>query len=79
MHNKQNIEPARRIRMPAIVALGAALLITLPQSASQVNCGAVRVADTRIAQNSELKWCCCGACCGWAKNCKAVPGCTTCR
>lgn len=23
-------------------------------------------------------WCCCGGCCGYALDCKAIPGCSSC-
>jgi len=25
-----------------------------------------------------LSWCCCGGCCGYAVNCRAIPGCPRC-
>lgn len=26
----------------------------------------------------QQTWCCCGGCCGYALDCKAIPGCSSC-
>ncbi len=30
-----------------------------------------------VAEGGEV-WCCCGACCGYAVDCLAIPGCDSC-
>ena len=43
-------------------------------------CQNITVAQLAPKQDGvlEQKWCCCGACCGWAVDCGAIPGCSTC-
>lgn len=52
---------------------------------SAVGSDALRCPNITLAQVApkqdgvlEQKWCCCGACCGWAVDCGAIPGCSTC-
>ncbi|MEM7729134.1 MAG: hypothetical protein AAF311_07645 [Pseudomonadota bacterium] len=43
---------------------------TAPQTA--------RDSMTVMPVQSGKQWCCCGGCCGYAVNCAAIPGCTSC-
>lgn len=70
MHElRLNIGPFRRW----IVAAGA-LVLTLFLGGAAPIC--TYTPGTQVM--NEEKWCCCGACCGWAVDCKAIPGCTGC-
>lgn len=53
---------------------------TLSLSADVQGCSANQLAGKVHAQNvqTQSKWCCCGGCCGYAMNCKAIPGCSKC-
>lgn len=45
-----------------------------------LRCNAVQTAQVATGQEGvpTQQWCCCGGCCGWAVNCGAIPGCSSC-
>ncbi len=65
-------------RLPGAILLSA-FLITPLASAGPVCNLPVNVLTTAVQTvEGEEKWCCCGACCGYAVNCEAIPGCDSC-
>lgn len=56
------------------LGLIAATMMVLALPAAAPLCQASQV----WAEESGEKWCCCGDCCGYAVDCSAVPGCTSC-
>lgn len=61
----------------------ALLLSTgLTLSGDTQDCNAARqvpVGSLELAQmTTTTQWCCCGGCCGYARDCTAIPGCTSC-
>lgn len=71
-------KPARATK----AALLLALLMALPAApVADGACGGVRAGgDTPAATElaAGKKWCCCKGCCGYAYDCRYIPGCPRC-
>ncbi len=65
-------------RLPSALLLGAVLTTPLASAGPICTIPANVLASAAKTVEGEEKWCCCGACCGYAVNCKAIPGCDSC-
>lgn len=56
----------------------------ISMSGDTVTCQATNLARDGSYKVSQLtpdtltRWCCCGGCCGYSRDCRAIPGCTSC-